>query len=142
MDNLAPGFPTKVFLSAMQNWLGDKPVQWVATKDIGVFAAKALTDPIGWNHKAVGIAGDELNLKEMSEAFESVFGKPMPMAYSFFGSALTYMVSEVRLMIGWFASDGYHADVEARRAEYPELTTFASWLARESLFRDTELWSQ
>lgn len=142
MDNLAPGFPTKVFLSALQNWLGNKPVQWVATKDIGVFVAKALTDPVAWNHKAVGIAGDKLNLKQMSKAFKTVFGKPMPMAYSFFGSALTYMVPELRLMIGWFASDGYRADIKARRAEYPELTTFFGWLGLESPFRDTEMLSQ
>ncbi|KAI0004842.1 NAD(P)-binding protein [Xylariaceae sp. FL0662B] len=59
MDNLAPDFPTKVFLAALHNTLGNKPLQWVATPDIGVFAAKAFFDPGRWDRKAVGLAGDE-----------------------------------------------------------------------------------
>lgn len=53
MDNLAPGMQTKVFLAAMNNWLGEKSNQWVAAKDIGVFAAKAFEDPEKWNKRAV-----------------------------------------------------------------------------------------
>ncbi|KAI0405635.1 hypothetical protein F4802DRAFT_606666 [Xylaria palmicola] len=134
MDNLAPGFETKVFLTALHNWLGDKPVQWVATKDIGVFAAKAFTDPESWNHKAIGLAGDELRFDEMSERFELVTGHPAPETFSMLGSALTFMVPELRVMISWFASDGYRANIEARRADYPGLLSFERWLERESLF--------
>lgn len=53
MDNLAPGMPTKVFMAAMSNWLQGKSTQWVACKDIGVFAAKAFDNPENWDRRAV-----------------------------------------------------------------------------------------
>lgn len=59
MDNLAPGMPTKVFLAAMNNYLQGKSTQWIATKDIGVFAAKAFDDPEKWNKRAV-VSWDEI----------------------------------------------------------------------------------
>ncbi|KAK3693152.1 hypothetical protein B0T22DRAFT_373007 [Podospora appendiculata] len=136
MDNLAPGFQTKVFLAALRNYLGDttKPLQWIATDDIGVFAAKAFANPSEWDGRAIGLAGDELTIEEMSRAFARVTGSPAPITYSFFGSALTYAVKEMGLMIGWFASDGYKADIEARRKDYPGLLTFEQWLAQKSPF--------
>ncbi|KAI1145326.1 hypothetical protein F4825DRAFT_474265 [Nemania diffusa] len=134
MDNLAPGFSTKVFLTALRNWLGDKPLQWVATKDIGVFAAKAFTNPREWNRRAVGLAGDELDFAHMSRDFKIVIGSPAPVTYSVFGSALTFMVPELRAMISWFASDGYHANVKLRRNDHPDMMSFISWLESESPF--------
>ncbi|KAJ9627261.1 hypothetical protein H2203_003723 [Taxawa tesnikishii (nom. ined.)] len=75
MDNLAPGFPTKVFLTAVHNALGDnKSMQWIATADIGFFAAEAFAKPDEWNHKAVGLAGDELTFPEISKSFENSTG--------------------------------------------------------------------
>ncbi|KAI0468327.1 hypothetical protein F4859DRAFT_524585 [Xylaria cf. heliscus] len=133
MDNFAPGFQTKLFMTALHNWLGNKPMQLVASHDIGVFAAKAFTDPKNWNHKAIGIAGDELNFDEMSEWFQLVTGQPAPATFSFLGSALTFLVPELRLMIGWFSSDGYRADIKACRADYPELLTFGKWLEKRIL---------
>ncbi|KAI0512734.1 hypothetical protein F5B22DRAFT_637551 [Xylaria bambusicola] len=138
MDNLFPGVPTRVFLASLRNWLGDKSMQWIAVRDIGNFAAQAFTDTQKWNRKAVGLAGDELNMDDLSKAFESVTGQPAPMAYSFFGSALTFVSCEVRTMIGWFASDGYKADVEARRADYPDILTFKEWLDLDSTFETAE----
>ena len=59
MDNLAPGFPTQVFMAALRDTLGDKALQWVATADIGTFAKLAFCSPQEYNHKALGLAGDE-----------------------------------------------------------------------------------
>lgn len=53
MDNLVPGFASKVFMTTVRDTLGDKPLQWVATSDIGVFAAMAFEQPEQWNKKAV-----------------------------------------------------------------------------------------
>ncbi|RWA06241.1 hypothetical protein EKO27_g8855 [Xylaria grammica] len=91
-----------------------------------------------WDRKAVGLAGDELNVDMMSHAFMNVTGQPAPMAYSFLGSVLTFMVSEMRVMISWFASDGYRADIQARRADHPGLLTFVEWLDQESPFENAE----
>ncbi|KAI1395836.1 NAD(P)-binding protein [Hypoxylon fuscum] len=137
MDNLGPGFPTKVFLAALHNHIGNKPMQWVATSDIGVFVAKAFTDPERWNRRAVGLAGDELSWGQFDKSFAKTTGSPAPTSYWFFGSALTYMVTEVSLMIRWFASDGYKADIKARRKDHPELLTMERWLVEESSFETT-----
>jgi uncharacterized protein YbjT (DUF2867 family) len=69
MDNLAPGMPTKVFLAAMNNWLQGKSTQWIATRDIGVFAAKAFEDPEFWNKRAVvsGRYSSLLNIEEIED---------------------------------------------------------------------------
>ncbi|KAI1331396.1 hypothetical protein F5Y16DRAFT_359840 [Xylariaceae sp. FL0255] len=136
MDNLTPGIPTKMFLAAVRNYMGQngKPSQWVAVKDVGVFAAKAFSKPKEWNKRAVGIAGDELTFEQLSRAFAKATGHPAPATYWFFGSALTYAVKELRVMLEWFVSDGYKADIPARRREHPGLLTMEQWLIRESGF--------
>ncbi|GAB1315378.1 NmrA-like domain-containing protein [Madurella fahalii] len=140
MDNLAPGFKTSVFLAAMRNHLDEdgKRLQWIATADIGVFAAKAFADPEGWDGKAVGLAGDELSFAQMSGAFEGATGSPAPAAHWFFGSALTKVAKELRLMLEWFADEGFKADIEGRRREHPGLLTMEAWLARKSGFVASE----
>ncbi|KAL2127854.1 hypothetical protein VTI74DRAFT_10086 [Chaetomium olivicolor] len=70
MDNLAPGFAGKVFLTLLRDTIKEKPLQWVATKDIGSFAAEAFHDPGTWNRKAVGLAGDELTFTQLSQVFQ------------------------------------------------------------------------
>ncbi|KAK4443474.1 putative negative transcriptional regulator [Podospora aff. communis PSN243] len=134
MDNLEPGMKTKVFIAALWNHLGDrnKSMQWVATADIGVFAAKAFSSPAEWNHRAVGIAGDELTMEQLSASFARATGSPAPVTYWPLGSLLTTAVQEVRLMIGWFASSGYKADIAARRRDHPGLLTMEEWLPKSS----------
>ncbi|KAI1654596.1 NAD(P)-binding protein [Daldinia decipiens] len=140
MDNLAPGFPTRVFMTALHNHLGNKRMQWIATSDIGVFAAKAFADPERWNRRAVGLAGDELSWEQLNASFTKATGAPVPVSYWFLGSVLTYMVTEMALMIGWFASDGYKADSIARRKDHPQMLTLEEWLVKESLFETVRRW--
>ena len=129
MDNLRPGFETSVFLAALRNRLpAAKKVQWVASANVGRYAAMAFADPPAWHGRAVGLAGDELTLAELSGAFERAVGRPAPVSYWFFGTALTALARELGLMIGWFASDGYAADVAARRREYPGLMDMEAYL--------------
>jgi uncharacterized protein YbjT (DUF2867 family) len=135
MDNLQPGFPTKVFLTALHNHLGDtKPLQWVATADIGFFAAQAFTHPEEWNHKARGLAGDELTFPQISKAFENATGTPAGTTFWGLGSVLTYMVTELGHMIGWFASDGYKADISNLRSIHPQMMNMETWLKKKSGF--------
>jgi uncharacterized protein YbjT (DUF2867 family) len=133
MDNLQPGFPTKVFLTALHNHLGDtKPLQWVATADIGFFAAQAFTHPEEWNHKARGLAGDELTFPQISKAFENATGTPAGTTFWGLGSVLTYMVTELGHMIGWFASDGYKADISNLRSIHPKMMNMETWLKKSA----------
>jgi uncharacterized protein YbjT (DUF2867 family) len=135
MDNLEPNFPTKVFITALRDTLQGKPMQWVATSDIGVFAAQAFANPSEWNHKAIGLAGDELDFPGLCEAFENKTGSPIGTTYGLLGSALKWAVPEMSLMLGWFASDGYRADIQRLRGLHPELMDFESWLVKRSHFK-------
>lgn len=135
MDNLEPGMKTAVFMAALRNWLGkERKLQWVATRDIGVFAAMAFEKKDEWKGRAVGITGDELNMEELALAFRRATGKEAPAAWWGLGSLLTAVASELRAMIGWFSTGGYRANVEKRRAEHSGLLTMEQWLIKESKF--------
>jgi hypothetical protein len=99
MQNWEPGMPGRVFLSALKNNLGDKKLQWIAASDIGHFAALAFNDPEGYNHKAIGLAGDNLNVAEVSQTFKEALNYNQQPAFGFLGSVLTTLVSEVGLMV-------------------------------------------
>lgn len=133
MDNLRPrSFEARVFLAALRNNVPKgKKLQWLASRDVGPFAAMAFDSPEEWDGRAVGLAGDELTMDELDGVFERVIGGPAPTAYWFFGSVLTALVKEMALMIGWFASDGYRADVKRRRAEYPALMDLEAYLRED-----------
>ncbi|KAF2656086.1 NAD(P)-binding protein [Lophiostoma macrostomum CBS 122681] len=134
MDNLVPAFPTKVFLAALRDTLKGKPLQWVSTEDIGLFAASAFRDPEKWNARAEGLAGDELTFEEMSGCFERATGSPAPATFGMLGSALLWAVTELNLMITWFGTDGYGADIKKLKSEEKELCDFERWLKERSDF--------
>lgn len=136
-DNLEPGFPHRVFMTALSNNLGDKKLQWVATKDIGIFAAKAFASPEEWNHKAIGLAGDELSVEQLTKAFANKGISSGP-TFWFLGSILTYMVGELGIMIRWFGSDGYGADIAKVKKANPAMLSMEDWLATESKFVTTK----
>jgi len=139
MDNLAPGFPTKVFLAALRDTLQGKPLQWVSVEDIGLFGARAFRDHEEWNARAEGLAGDELTMDEMSGCFERVIGSPLPATYGMFGSALKWAVTEVNVMITWFAAEGYGAEINKLKEEEPKLCDFETWLAERSGWKDQSI---
>ncbi|KAF5022841.1 hypothetical protein F66182_5135, partial [Fusarium sp. NRRL 66182] len=128
MENLEPGFQTKVFLTMIRNTLKDRPLQWVATEDIGFFGAEAFSDPEQWNKKAISIAGDELTFAQLSEAFEKATGSPAGTTFSFLGSALKYAVTELGIMADWFRDVGYGADLAKLRQLNPGTKTMEEWV--------------
>jgi uncharacterized protein YbjT (DUF2867 family) len=132
MDNLMPGFPTKVFLAALRDTLQGKPLQWVSVEDIGIFGARAFREHEAWNARAEALAGSELTMDEMSGCFERVIGSPVPATYGIFGSALKWAVTEVNLMITWFGAEGYGADIAKLKKEEPNLCDFETWLRERS----------
>lgn len=133
MDNLAPGFAGKVFLTMLRDIIKEKPLQWVATKDIGKFAAEAFHDPETWNHRAIGLAGDELTFSQLSLAFQKVTGKPVGTTVGLLGKALKHGVSEMGTMVEWFRNEGYGADLLENKRVVPDMMTMEMWL-KESAF--------
>ncbi|TKA83377.1 hypothetical protein B0A55_01016 [Friedmanniomyces simplex] len=134
MDNLAPGFPTQVFMAAMRDTLGSKPNQWIATSDIGVFAKLAFQSPEKYNQRAIGLAGDELTSQQLSQAFKNKTGQPMDGTFWFLGSFLKYMVTELGTMINWFGSEGYKADIPELKKMHPGLLSMEEWIETKSAF--------
>lgn len=135
MDNLQPGFPSRVFMAALRDTLGpSKPLQWVATRDIGIFAAKAFTTPADFNHRALGLAGDELTVDQLSAVFLKETGAPLDGTWWVLGATLKYMVADMGKMVDWFGAEGYGADVRALRAVHPGLMDLGTWVREESSF--------
>lgn len=134
MDNLEPNFQTQVFMATMRDTLGTKPCQWIAVRDIGVFVKMAFEDPAKFNHKALGLAGEELNTEQIDQIFKSKTTQGMAGTYGFFGSLLKFAIADLGRMINWFATDGYGVNIPELKKIYPGLTDFPTWIVEESKF--------
>ncbi|WP_067480000.1 NmrA/HSCARG family protein [Actinomadura hibisca] len=100
--------------------LPDRPMQLIASDDIGRIAATAFDEPAGFLGTELEIAGDELSFARVAEIYQRVSGVP---------TRLVPLPIEER-MFEWFAEDGYRADVSALRKRFPELLTFEEFLTR------------
>ncbi|KAL9061586.1 MAG: hypothetical protein Q9162_000118 [Coniocarpon cinnabarinum] len=100
MDNFAPGFQTKVLMSAWKQSIGlDTPVQLVSTSDIGHYAVQSFLDPSRYSGQAIGIAGDDLSQRQIQESLRKIKGYELPPTFSIVGKALLYMVNDVNKML-------------------------------------------
>ncbi|MEU6108317.1 NmrA/HSCARG family protein [Streptomyces albidoflavus] len=97
-----------------------RPMQFIASEDIGAFAADAFERPAEYLGERIEIAGDELTFTQVAEAYERVTGTP---------TRLDPVPVEDR-MFAWFAEEGYQADLLALRARRPDLLTFEQFLLR------------
>lgn len=128
MDNLTPGFGAKLVATGWQLLLGNKPIQLIATRDIGFFAARALLRPDEYAGRSISLAGDELTIKQIGSVFKTTTGTPLPTTMPLAARMIFWLSKDVGSMMKWFASDGYGADINALRAEYPKLQTFSDWM--------------
>lgn len=55
--------------------LGQKKLQYIATEDIGIVAAKAIAEPERFSGKTIDLAGDELSAEEVQAVFKKVTGQ-------------------------------------------------------------------
>ncbi|KAH6623058.1 hypothetical protein F5144DRAFT_605588 [Chaetomium tenue] len=128
MDNMNPGMLCYMFTAMWDAALKpDTKLQLVGVRDIGVFGAKALSDPAKWSGRAVSLAGDELTLAEAREIFHRVVGGTLPQTFTFLGRALMWGVKEMGDMFAFFEREGYGADIEALNQEAP-MQNFEAWL--------------
>ena len=136
MDNIVPGFQTKVFMAAWHSALQEKPLQLIATADIGWFAAQAFLHPddAKYKNKAVGLAGDELSFSQLDAVFKKTTGNGVPVTFGVLGKALLWGVAEMGSMMKWFKTDGYGADVRNLRTVHPGLMNFETWMQKKSAF--------
>ena len=135
MDNFEPGMQIKVFLAALASTLrSDQPLQLIACRDIGIMAAKAFEKPEEFNGKAIGLAGDALSVPQISEAFKAATGQAVTPTFTIIGRGLKLAMTEIRLMINWFGSEGYGADIEGLKKLHPGLMDLKTWAVEESKF--------
>ncbi|PGH18436.1 hypothetical protein AJ79_00505 [Helicocarpus griseus UAMH5409] len=134
MDNMAPGFLGKVFATSWDVALKGKPLQLVATSDIGYFGADAFLNPDTYKGKCVSLAGDELTYDQMARIFQQKTGKPVPTTFQFAASVLLASMKEMGYMFKWFHDEGYKVDIPELRKAHPGLKDFATWLEKESQF--------
>lgn len=133
MENFATAaFPRSMFLGMMTAVIGaDTKVQWVSVADVGWFAARALEMPERHAGRKIAIAGDDLSVRDIAEAYRAASGKaarPAPIP----GFLPRLMLPEdIYLMLRWFGEHGYQADIGAIRSEHPQLRSFKAWLVAD-----------
>ena len=132
MDALGvPAIQRGLYLGIFRaNWGVSHRVQFVATYDIGWFAARALEDPERYAGRVLPLAGDELNIAEIIRTYKTVTGhKPWVAPIPAF-AAKKMMPEEFADMFRWIREKGFEADIAQVRREYPQLLTFAGWLKK------------
>ncbi|GKZ20835.1 hypothetical protein AbraIFM66951_004102 [Aspergillus brasiliensis] len=134
-ENLTPDFFGKVFATCFKMALAGKPLQLVATSDIGYFGAEAFLNPDKYKGKSLSLAGDELTFEGMRLIFEQRTGQPLPTTFRPVCSLFMAMMKDMGYMFQWFRNGGYKADIPNLRAIHPEMMDFATWLKKESGFR-------
>jgi uncharacterized protein YbjT (DUF2867 family) len=132
MDALGvPAIQRGLYLGIFRaNWGVSHRVQFVATYDIGWFAARALEDPERYAGRVIPLAGDELNIADIIRTYKTVTGhKPWVAPIPAF-AAKKMMPEEFADMFRWIREKGFEADIAQVRREYPQLLTFAGWLKK------------
>jgi uncharacterized protein YbjT (DUF2867 family) len=128
----------------MENWLAmrgqielhtlaqplapDTRLQMVAVDDIGECVSTAFEQPQKFQSRTIELAGDELSMTELAQAFSRITGKDvhyMQVPWSQFSAQAG---SEITMMYHWFQDAGYHADIASLRQELPSLMSFDRWL--------------
>ena len=76
----------------------------------------------------VELAGDELSMTELAQAFSQSTGKDVRYMQVPWDQFKQQAGSELTTMYHWFEDVGYHVDIAALRREHPGLASFDSWL--------------
>ena len=132
MDALGvPAMQRGMYLGMFRaNWGVSHRVQFVATYDIGWFAARALEDPERYAGRVIPLAGDELNIADIIRTFKTVTGHKPWVAPIPASVAKMMMPKEFADMFRWIREEGFEANIAQVRQEYPQLLTFAGWLKK------------
>ena len=128
----------------MENWLGSKgrieqgtlalPLapetrfQMIAVDDIGALVAMAFEHTGHWEGRSVDIAGADLSMTGIAQAFATASGRDVHYRQVPWDEFEKQAGHEITVMYRWFQDVGYHVDIGALRQELPSLTSFEHWL--------------
>jgi len=108
----------------------NRPLHLVTTKDMGAVAAYVMQHPSTYIGRAIELAGDVLTPHQMAVEFSRAQG--MPVVHQEVPPWIFLLMFRKSLydLIRWYRHEGYQADVQQLRAEFPGLlTTFQDFLA-------------
>ena len=126
-----PAMQRGMFLGMFRaNVGGAHRVQFVATHDIGWFAARALEQPARYAGRVIPLAGDELSVGDIIRTFKAVTGRKPWVAPIPAFVAKMMMPKEFADMFRWIREKGFNADIAQVRQEYPQVLTFSGWLKK------------
>jgi uncharacterized protein YbjT (DUF2867 family) len=104
------------------------PMQLIAVRDIGAFAAIAFDRPDGHIGRTLEIAGDVLTPPEIAETFGRVCGVPASFRQTPI-ERIRAFDPQLAMMFAFFNErPAVRADLPALRAEHPGLMTLETWL--------------
>ncbi|KAF2443030.1 NAD(P)-binding protein [Karstenula rhodostoma CBS 690.94] len=135
MENVTNDFAGKAMAATWQSALKHRPLQLIATKDIGAFAAEAFKHPEECTGRYLSIAGAELTFDQANAVFKERIGTDMPRTFEFVACIGLVAVKSVGSMFNYLKSNGTGASLEQSRKIYPGLMDFGTWLEKESQFR-------
>ncbi|KAI4600535.1 hypothetical protein KJ359_000892 [Pestalotiopsis sp. 9143b] len=128
MENFDGGFVGKIFATCWRDGVKSRPLQLVATSDIGYFAAKAFMEPDAFRNKALSLAGDELTFEQMTAVFREKTGADVPLTWGILGGLTLRLSKEMGTMFAFFEREGYGANVDELRRMHPGLKSLGTWL--------------
>ncbi|RAL14767.1 nucleoside-diphosphate-sugar epimerase family protein [Aspergillus homomorphus CBS 101889] len=134
-ENLVPGLFGKVFATCFKMALKGKPLQLVATSDIGYFGADGFLHPEAWAGRDLSLAGDEITYDQMAKIFQQKTGQWMPSTFRALCSLFMASMKDMGYMFKWFHDEGYKADIPELKRLHPNLKDFGTWLETESEFK-------
>jgi uncharacterized protein YbjT (DUF2867 family) len=131
MDNFnSPNFRPAILQGTLTLALRPaRTLQMIAVDDIGGFAALAFEKPGEYIGRTFELAGDELTMPQVAEAFSRVLGRTVRFVQQPIEQVRSFS-KEYAVMFEWFNREGYKADIVALRALYPGLHNFQAWLDR------------
>lgn len=108
----------------------DTSLQMVAVADIGRIAAEVFAHPEEFIGQAIDLAGDELTVRQIAEAFTRADGIPS----RFTQQAIEQSgPGDVPAMHDWLNTTTFRVDITALRDRHPDLLTLDAWLRTQRM---------
>ena len=104
----------------------DTGPQMVSVADIGWFGARAFTDAVSLNGRAIDIAGDVRTMHEAAAILANALGRRIVFAETPIEQVRQFS-KDIALMLEWFERVGYSADIDGLEREFGVLTKLPEW---------------
>jgi len=129
MENWHRGFGASIRNGQLQQPLSPTAkLQMIAVDDIAAFAVLAFEHPSEWKNRTFSLAGDELSMQQIADAFSHVTARDVKYVQVSWDQFEKNMGRELTVMYHWFEKKGFHFNIEEVRREYLPTHTFDRWL--------------